>query len=70
MVKDSSPNGYWLKNNFQMSDADATYIECRTPEDKNNNKTLNLGAVVLGQNYKRQLLMDETKLIHINEQVS
>ena len=70
MVKDSSPNGYWLKNNFQMSDADATFIECRTPEDKNNNKVLNLGAVDLGRKYTHQLLMDETKLTHINDQVS
>ena len=50
--------------------SDATYKECRTPEDKNNNKVLNLGAVDLGKKYKHQLLMDETKLIHINEQVS
>ena len=70
MLKDSSSNGYWLKNNFQMSDADATYIECRTPEDKNNNKVLNLGAVDLGRKYTHQLLMDETKLTNINEQVS
>ena len=70
MVKDSSPNGYWLKNNFQMSDADATFIECRTPEDIKNKKVLDLGAVDLGRKYTHQLLMDETKLTHINEQVS
>ena len=34
------------------------------------NQTLNLGNVVLGQKYKHQLLMDETKLDHINEQVT
>ena len=70
MVKDSSPNGYWLKKDFQMPDKDATFIECRTPEDKNNNKVLNLGAVDLGRKYTHQQLMDETKLTHINEQVS
>ena len=31
---------------------------------------MNLGNVVLGQNYKHQLLMDETKLMHINDQVT
>ena len=31
---------------------------------------MNLGNVVLGQKYKYQLLMDETKLIHINDQVT
>ena len=70
MVKDSSPNGYFLKNDFQMSDKDATFIECRTPKNKNNNKILNLGAVDLGRKYTYQLLISETKLTHINEQVS
>ena len=70
MVKDSTPNGYWLKNNFQMSDADATFIECRTPEDIKNKKVLDLGDVDLGRKYTHQLLMDETKLTHINDQVS
>merc|ERR1712240_971000 len=43
----------------------------QTPHEmKNNNQTLNLDAVVLGQKYKHQLLMDESKLQHINEQVS
>merc|ERR1712240_144215 len=37
---------------------------------KKKNQTLNLGNVVLGQKYKHQLLLDETKLIHINEQVT
>merc|ERR1712240_953019 len=69
MVKDSAPNGYFLKNHFQMCDDKATFMDCRTPEMKNNNQTLNLVAVVLGQKYKHQLLMDESKLQHINEQV-
>ena len=53
-----------------MCDDKATFMDCRSPEMKNNNQTLNLGAVVLGQKYKHQLLMDESKLQHINEQVS
>ena len=31
---------------------------------------MNLGNVALGQKYKHQLLMDETKLIHINDEVT
>merc|ERR1712240_232622 len=49
MVKDSSPNGYFMKNGFQMCDDKATFMDCKTPEMKNNNQTLNLGAVVLGK---------------------
>ena len=70
MVKDSNPNGYFLKNDFQMCDAKAKFMDCRTPEMKKNNQTLNLGNVELGKKYKHQLLMDETKLEHINEQVT
>ena len=70
MVKDSEPNGYFLKNDFQMCDDKATFMDCRTPDMKKKNQTLNLGNVVLGQKYKHQLLMDETKLDHINEQVT
>ena len=70
MVKDSEPNGYFLKNDFQMCDDKATFMDCRTPEMKKKNQTLNLGNVALGQKYKHQLLMDETKLEHINEQVT
>ena len=70
MVKDSEPNGYFLKNDFQMCDAKAKFMDCRTPEMKKNNQTLNLGNVELGKKYKHQLLMDETKLEHINEQVT
>ena len=70
MVKDSNPNGYFLKNDFQMCDAKAKFMDCRTPEMKKNNQTLNLGNVELGKKYKHQLLMDETKLIHINDQVT
>ena len=70
MVKDSEPNGYFLKNDFQMCDDKATFMDCRTPEMKKKKQTLNLGNVVLGQKYKHQLLMDETKLMHINDQVT
>ena len=34
------------------------------------NQVFSDGNVVLGQKYKHQLLMDETKLDHINEQVT
>ena len=70
MVKDSEPNGYFLKNDFQMCDDKATFMDCRTPEMKKENQTLNLGNVALGQKYKHQLLMVEKKLDHINEQVT
>merc|ERR1711872_1092721 len=70
MVKDSEPNGYFLKNDFQMCDDKATFMDYRTPDIKKKNQTLNLGNVALGQKYKHQLLMDETKLIHINDQVT
>ena len=70
MVKDSEPNGYFLKNDFQMCDDKATFMDCRTPEMKKKNQTLNLGNVELGKKYKHQLLMDETKLMHTNEQVT
>ena len=36
MVKDSEPNGYFLKNDFQMCDDKATFIDCRTPDMKKN----------------------------------
>ena len=70
MVKDSEPNGYFLKNDFQMCDDKAKFMDCRTPEMKKENQTLNLGNVELGQKYKHQLLMKQKKLDHINEQVT
>merc|ERR1712240_70166 len=70
MVKESEPNGYFLKNDFQMCEDKAAFTDCRTLEMKKKKQTLNLGNVVLGQKYKHQLLMDETKLIHINDQVT
>merc|ERR1711954_515668 len=70
MVKESEPNGYFLKNDFQMCDDKATFMDCRTPDMKKKNLILNLGNVALGQKYKHQLLMDETKLDHINDQVT
>ena len=38
MVKESEPNGYFLKNDFQMCDDKATFMDCRTPEMKKKSK--------------------------------
>ena len=52
-----------------MSDADATFIECKTPQYIKDNKVLDLCVVDLGRKYTHQLPLDETKITHINEQV-